>query len=272
MAFKSDSPAGIALTVGIRATLLALAVFTILDLLWPKRLYATAILLGAGAIGLGVSIARCIQRAQQLTERQLDRLAWEYGREGAGAPVDSTVARSAFDRAAALLHSARAERQQHLEYQQVLLDTVAAALIVVQDDGRVSLVNRAARSLAGAPVDQLAQMKSIGPRVARELLELRPGARQVLDLPEGHQIFVSVSQLSSPRYGRQRMLSLHAIAGELDAVELKAWKDMAGVLAHEILNSLTAISSLSESLEMLLPDADADAELTGALEAIKRRS
>jgi nitrogen fixation/metabolism regulation signal transduction histidine kinase len=185
------------------------------------------------------------------------------------------MGQSAFDRAAAMLHSAHADRQQKLEYLQTLLDTVSAALIVVQDDGRVTLVNRAARALAGAAVDQLALVKSIGPRVARELLELRAGTRQILDLPDGHQIFVSVSRLSTQRYGQQRMLSLHSIAGQLDAVELKAWKDMAGVLAHEIMNSLTAISSLSESLEMLLRNRDGmdgDTELEGALEAIKRRS
>ena len=251
MAFRPNSPNRIALTIGIRAVLLAVSVCAAVELTWPKRLYITAVLLGVFAILLGVSIARSIRLAQQWMDQ------------------------SASNRAAVMLQSARAEHQQKLEYLQTLLDTVSAALIVVQDDGRVTLINRAARALAGAPVEQLALMKSIGPRVARELLELRVGARQILDLPDGHQIFVSVSQLSTPRHGRQRMLSLHAIAGQLDAVELKAWKDMAGVLAHEIMNSLTAISSLSESLEMLLRNGtgvDADPEVRGSLEAIKRRS
>jgi two-component system, NtrC family, nitrogen regulation sensor histidine kinase NtrY len=152
---------------------------------------------------------------------------------------------------------------------------VAAALIVVKDDGRVELVNRSARSLAGEPVDRLEDMKAIGAQAAGELLALRAGTRQIINLPAQRQMFVSVSQLSSPGQGRRRMLSLHAIAGELDAVELKAWKDMAGVLAHEIMNSLTAIASLSESLNLLLQagrGATDDAEVAGALEAINRRS
>jgi two-component system nitrogen regulation sensor histidine kinase NtrY len=64
-------------------------------------------------------------------------------------------------------------------------------------------------------------------------------------------------------------------------VELKAWQDMVHVLAHEMMNSLTPISSLSESLEMLLRGrGGAEAlngesmtdDIAGALEAIKRRS
>jgi C4-dicarboxylate-specific signal transduction histidine kinase len=46
---------------------------------------------------------------------------------------------------------------------------------------------------------------------------------------------------------------------------------MASVLAHEIMNSLTAISSLSESLSLMLQEG-AGAEVAGALESIQRRS
>ncbi len=52
-------------------------------------------------------------------------------------------------------------------------------------------------------------------------------------------------------------------------MELKAWQDLANVLAHEMMNSLTPIASLSESLEeMLRPNEEA----SGAVEVIKRRS
>ena len=62
-------------------------------------------------------------------------------------------------------------------------------------------------------------------------------------------MFVSVSQFSAPGERPRRLISLQRIAGELDAVELKAWQDMADVLTHEMMNSLTPIASLSESLE-----------------------
>jgi C4-dicarboxylate-specific signal transduction histidine kinase len=47
---------------------------------------------------------------------------------------------------------------------------------------------------------------------------------------------------------------------------------MARVLAHEMMNSLTPIASLSESLEQLLQGRNGEEELVAALEVIKRRS
>ena len=279
MAFTPGSADRLAWTVAARAVLVAVSTFFICDLLWPNRHYVTAVFLGACTVGLCLSIAWSLKRAQRGLDQQLIRLAAEYsdiparmsggGSITAGAGVGAGA--STFDQVAQVLAAGRAERQQKLEYVRTLLDTVSAALVVVDEDGRVELVNRSARVLAGAPVTRLEEMKAVGTQAAGQLLALAPGTRKVLDLPDGRQMFVSVAQLSSPLHGRRRMLSLHAIAGELDAVELKAWKDMAGVLAHEIMNSLTAISSLSESLGGMLQKG-VGAEVADALESIQRRS
>jgi nitrogen fixation/metabolism regulation signal transduction histidine kinase len=60
--------------------------------------------------------------------------------------------------------------------------------------------------------------------------------------------------------------------GELDAVQLKAWEDMSRVLAHEIMNSLTPIASLSESLSGMIRQEGASRESLEAIDTIARRS
>jgi two-component system nitrogen regulation sensor histidine kinase NtrY len=86
-----------------------------------------------------------------------------------------------------------------------------------------------------------------------------------------------VAQFAVPGSEKQRLIALQRIAGELDPVEVKAWQDMARVLAHEMMGSLTPIVSLAASLEHLLEKGDAapegkDEEIVGAVEAIRRRS
>jgi two-component system nitrogen regulation sensor histidine kinase NtrY len=92
---------------------------------------------------------------------------------------------------------------------------------------------------------------------------------------------VSVAHYTIADREPERLISVQRLAGELDAVELKAWQDMVQVLAHEMMNSLTPISSLSESLEALLGSAryrgeagtgEAAREVSDAVDAIKRRS
>ena len=156
------------------------------------------------------------------------------------------------DHAAAVLNAARTERLRQMEFLLGLLDTVSAALFVVAPDGKVTLVNRAARALAATAVADFQAIPSFGPAVVRSLLALGPGAREVMTLADGQRMLASAARFSAPGHDLHRLISLQRIAGELDAVELKAWQDMANVLAHEMMNSLTPIASLSESLEELL--------------------
>jgi two-component system nitrogen regulation sensor histidine kinase NtrY len=163
-------------------------------------------------------------------------------------------------------------QRQGSDYLQTLLDTVPAALIVIDADGALRMVNRAAYRLLGEPAPRLDQIAGLGSSAARLLSVMTPGAQQIVRLNDGRQLLASASQFSVPGGTAQRLISLQRLAGDLDAVEHKAWDDMARVLAHEMMNSLTPIASLSESLDALLRAGGRTEEVAGALEAIRRRS
>jgi signal transduction histidine kinase len=275
MDIKLGRPRRFVFAVVTRAVLIGACAFTVLQLLTRTQLYATAFFVAAIAALIIADLAYLIGRAERSAELDFERLAVEGSDVAVRHQTHSAESAPAYERAASILNAARAERQQQLEYLQTLLDTVASALIVVAPDGRATLTNRAARTLAGAAVNRLDEIPAIGSVGAQRLLALAPGTRQIVALSDGRQMFVSVSQFTTPGRKPQRLLSLQRIAGELDAVELKAWQSMVDVLAHEMMNSLTPISSLSESLESLLRaggPVNAPDEVAGALEAIKRRS
>jgi PAS domain-containing protein len=252
--------------VAVRAVLIGALACGALQLLLTTHLYATALVIIGLASVVIADLRKIVGNADHTVERSLESLTAEAG----DMPLLRVSARA--QRAATLLQIERAERQQHLDYQQTLLDTVAAALIIVHPDNRVTLANRAARSLAASSVGKLEEIAAIGTSGAQQLLAIAPGRRQIVSMADGRAMFVSVSQFSIPGRLPQRLISLQRIAGELDAIELKAWQDVAHVLAHEMMNSLTPISSLSESLEFLLQTSGPRDEIAGALEAIRRRS
>jgi len=252
--------------VALRAVLIGALACGAIQLFLTTHLYATALVIIGLASVVIADLGKIVGNADHSVERNLESLT----AEGGDMPLLRVSAPA--QRAARLLQIERAERQQQLDYQQTLLDTVAAALIVVRPDDRVTLANRAARSLAASSVDRLEEIAAIGTSGAQQLLAIAPGRRQIVSLADGRPMFVSVSQFSIPGRLPQRLISLQRIAGELDAIELKAWQDVVHVLAHEMMNSLTPISSLSESLELLLQTSGPRDEIAGALEAIKRRS
>jgi two-component system, NtrC family, nitrogen regulation sensor histidine kinase NtrY len=248
----------------VRAIAFCVLATTIVQLLASTHLYATAMLL----LGLAAVTVHDMKRRIGRAEREIGRLL-EADRSSAASLRSKPTQRSLDE----------LKREHQLQYVEALLDTVAAALFVIREDGATVLANRAARRLAGQPVSTLQQVAALGSATANLLQTMRPGARHVAYLADGQPVYVSAAEFRGADNGKHRLISLQRIAGELDAVEVKAWQDVAAVLAHEMMNSLTPIASLSENLEQLLKDAQrakttdlAIVELSGALEAIKRRS
>lgn len=278
MGSRLSRPGRFVLAVTVRAAIVGALTFLAIRLIVPAHLFATALVVIIIALFVVADLAKVVSRAGRWMEQDLEQLTAEVSDTPVAAIGPRSPNESALARAITLLNSARAGRQRQLDYLQTLLDTVGTSLIVAQPDGRVVLVNRAARRLAGAAVDRLEQIAGVGEQGARALRALRPGSRQIVSFADGRQMFVVVSEFIVPGQSPQRLMALQRITGDLDAVELKAWQDMVHVLTHEMMNSLTPISSLSESLESLLRSgggstspAVAD-EVAGALEAIKRRS
>ncbi len=242
--------------VSIRCVVLGGLTMLFVQLVTHTQLYATSVVVAVVAAVVIADLARSIGRA----DRRLE-LVIEGFRTGD-------------------VHAERAHQHQELGTLQTLLDTVAAALIIVHANGRISLANRAAHMLAGEMVTSLAQMAAVGPTAAETILALVPGTRRIVSLADGRSALISVAHYSVPGHVPERLISVQRLAGELDAVELKAWQDMVQVLAHEMMNSLTPIASLSESLDTLMrgtPDrgdasGDASREIIDAVDAIKRRS
>lgn len=162
---------------------------------------------------------------------------------------------------------------QRLQQATALLDSVGAALLAINPDGRVSFANRAARRLARGQPTHLNTIAPLAGATAEAILALPPGAHRIVTLADGRSMLAGVASFTVPRSAPQRLISLQAIAGELEAVQLGAWQDLSRVLAHEIMNSLTPIASLSESVAALLEERpDADPQVAHGIKAVARRS
>jgi len=246
---------------GLAAAVVVLALRT--------HFYATISVLALLGVLLCFDMARLITRAARAADNFIDALGPDN--------IDVSLP-PGLERSVGRWRANRAEQQRELDSARGLLDTVNAALLVVDREGRVSYMNRAARAWAREPVERLEQIAALGDDAAL-LRTMQPGAREIARFADGEPVYVACSRYNAPGQAEQRLIAIQRIAGDLDAVEVKAWTDMARVLAHEMMNSLTPIASLSESLEHLLRDATGgrvlsaeEQELAAALEAIKRRS
>jgi two-component system, NtrC family, nitrogen regulation sensor histidine kinase NtrY len=269
--------ASFAVGIGIRASLVGVIAFATLELTATQRLYATAIVLIGIAALILVDLARYVSKGDRMVARFVEALAageLDHPARGAGG---FNRARGAIERAIATLDAARIQPQQQIDHLQTLIDTVPVAIVTLDDNGMVSLANHAARRLAGRAINKVEHLGEMGAAAARGLEQLAPGQRRLVRLSNGQRVLASAARFSAA--GRRlRVFSLQNIESELDAVELQAWQDLLRVLAHEMMNSLTPISSLAESVRPLLNAAMSAApdsrlgDVADAVDVIARRS
>lgn len=147
------------------------------------------------------------------------------------------------------------EQRQHLAQRELLLDTVVqntpVALILVDDAGRITYANLAARqlfndsrSLAGLSFEG---MVGAAPEALRNALADGGDALFTVDFAEGEETF-HLSQRGFRLQGRANRLYLfRRMTRELSRQEVATWKKVIRVMSHELNNSLAPISSLAHS-------------------------
>lgn len=173
------------------------------------------------------------------------------------------------------------------EIQFLYLQTVVAHLDIgilsLQPDGQIALVNEKMKRLLGtnrlADLDALAQS---APALATAIQHLEPGEQHVLKLEldrELHQLALQAThfKLENQAY---KLVSVQDIKGPLEATELAAWQKLIRILTHEIMNSVTPITSLADTLLGLLDTPESSfqptdkqrANIRKGLHAISERS
>ncbi|GAA6152576.1 sensor histidine kinase [Pseudoteredinibacter isoporae] len=151
------------------------------------------------------------------------------------------------------LHSQALE----LKHCQALVEHMPIPLISIQGDDAIHFHNQSARRFFELgdfckPED----LRVFGEDFYYSLSQLRPGQQQLLNFFDGAQTRQLSAQASiyKSSKGQEILISLMDIEADLDRNQLQAWREMAAVLSHELLNSITPVASLAETSQQLLED------------------
>ena len=162
---------------------------------------------------------------------------------------------TAFSEVTQEFQRAKIEKEEHFRFLQTIIDHVGIALIAFNPDGRVELINNAAKKLLKIPrLGNINEIESISPGLANKLSNISPGDKDLFKLKQGDDLL----QLSIYATGfslRQQHLILVAmqnIQSELEEKEMTSWQNLIRVLTHEIMNSITPIASLASTANGLL--------------------
>jgi nitrogen fixation/metabolism regulation signal transduction histidine kinase len=274
--------------VALRTAALALTIVSVALMIVQTRWYVTISLVFATALAQIVALVRLATQSSREVARFLEAISFDDTSQNfSGLLADSAHSELglAMTRVLTQLRLVRSEREEQARYFQTLIAHVPVALISTDERGRVKLLNMAARRLFGTALAETTQFLRHGEAFAVGMESIRPGAAAILRMerPTGTlQLKVAVTELALGGI-RYRLISLQNIESEMSAQEMVAWQTVIRVMAHEVMNSLTPVSSLAATAHDLVagvikqlpaddPRATALTDAAEALETVARRS
>ncbi|MDO9341078.1 MAG: ATP-binding protein [Bacteroidales bacterium] len=143
------------------------------------------------------------------------------------------------------------ENRNQEQYFQILLEHLATGIITYNEKGFILHANSSAKRLLSTDVlTHLQQIERIDQKLFQTIISIKPFERRLVAINnEQGEIQLSLKATSFRTNNNELIiLSIQDIKNELDEKELESWMKLIRVLMHEIMNSITPITSLSESL------------------------
>lgn len=143
------------------------------------------------------------------------------------------------------------ENRQQEQYFRTLLEHLAAGIITFNDKGFILHANSSAKKLLSIDVlNHLQQIERKDQKLFDAISNIKPYERKLVAFTgEDGEIELSLKATSFKTNENELIiLSIQDIKNELDEKEIDSWMKLIRVLMHEIMNSITPITSLSESL------------------------
>lgn len=170
----------------------------------------------------------------------------------------------AFNEVMEVFKQTRAEKEEQMLFLQVIIQHINTGIISFNPEGKIGVINNAAKHLLQIPqFRNISDLARLSPMLLQEVLEMKPGQR--LSFKVNPSITLIIQSTSLKMEGQSwTLLSFQNINAELQSNELEAWQNLTKVLRHEIMNSITPISSLVESLRTIL-DEDSYVQQEGFL-------
>lgn len=244
----------------IRIILLTATLFVYV-FLWAYKQYTfTMVLFAALAILQVVLLIKHVDKTNRLLNSFLQSIRYsDFSRTFQVESTDTSLnkLKTTLNEVIQDFQMVRAEKEESYHYLQTVIQHIGIALIAYQRDGAVELINNATKKLFQIRnMNNVQVLTEYSPDLVQKLLTIKHGENALVKIREKDDLLqLSIYGTEFKIHNRNIMLvSIKNIQHELDEKEMESWQKLIRVLTHEIMNSITPISSLSSTVNLLMDD------------------
>lgn len=278
------------LRITIRVLFLALTLFLLLYLILETEYYISMGFMVILTILQIVFLIQFLERTNVLLTRFLESIRYSdftgtFQNHGMGSNFKEL--NEAFADVIEKFKEERSKKEESLRYLETVVQHIGIGLICINSSGEIILINRAAKRLFGVSnLRTLESFKKISEKLAEAIIKLEGGNRALERISINDETLDLAIDATEFRMRGEvfKIVSFQNIQTELEEKEMESWQNITQVLAHEIMNSITPIASLSGTIHMLvqqrakeendniLLDRETAEDVNEALNTINKRS
>lgn len=147
------------------------------------------------------------------------------------------------------------EKEAQFRFLKVIVDNIKVGVIAIKEDYSIELMNEGAQELLKISTPNYwKQLQQLVPHFSEEISEMDDKEKRLLELNikgEKLQVSAQVNRLKILSY-RFTIVTFQDIKSEIEQKEIEAWHKLIRILTHEIMNSVTPVTSLTETMLMML--------------------
>jgi nitrogen fixation/metabolism regulation signal transduction histidine kinase len=215
-----------------------------------------AILMGVIIIFQHIELFRFVSLTNQKLTRFLESV--KYSDFITGFTADNSLGKSfkelntAFTEVLEAFRRARSEKEEQGQYLNSVVQQVRTGILSFDIEGNVQLVNANAKKFLGVnTIKNIRELINLNPKLYHSINSVEPGKSELYK--GSNELYLTVQATELRIRGMDvKLVTLQNIQPELQQQELEAWQNLTRVLRHEIMNSITPISSLTSTLREIL--------------------
>lgn len=145
------------------------------------------------------------------------------------------------------------------QYLQNVVDHVGVGLLSFDDNDNIDILNSATRNLIKTSgVKKLNGLEKISKSLPVLLRELKPGEQKLIKVRTEDELLQLAVKASVFKMEERKikLISFQNIKNELEEKELESWQKLIRILTHEIMNSISPISSTIKTIKGFLTNSD----------------
>ncbi len=250
--------------------------------LYLKNLFLFAFLVFVAIMIAGVQLFKYVTSLNRKMKRLFEAI--QYQDFAITFKADNTLGESFKDLNTDLnavigsFNQVRAEREASLHFINAIVQQINVGILSFDTEGKIEIHNQAAAKLLKVyRLKHLNDIEQVNPEAFVCITTLKSSESKLLTFSENDLSFTATDIQMRGR--KIRLVAIHNIRSELQIKELEAWQNLTKVLRHEIMNSVTPIVSLSETMSDIVDydlktsesNEESIQDLKEALKTIQRR-